>query len=100
MVISKKVMRSKRGERERRAVREGERTGGQRERKSGWWAAPSPPFVMVGIGVASSLPCVVVDVGKPRRRHPFSLTSFVAVRSCPSRAAKLFGVAGLAFGVG
>ena len=63
MVISKKVMRSKRGERERRAVREGERTGGQRERKSGWWAAPSPPFVMVGIGVASSLPCVVVDVG-------------------------------------
>ena len=29
MVISKKVMRSKRGERERQAVREVERTGGQ-----------------------------------------------------------------------
>ena len=62
MVISKGLMRSKGGERERRAVREGERTGGQGDRKSSWWAAPSPPFVIVGVGVALSSPCVVVDV--------------------------------------
>ena len=42
MVTSKKVMISKRGERERRAEREGECTGGQRDRKSSWWAVPSP----------------------------------------------------------
>ena len=52
MVISKGLMRSKGGE----------RTGGQGDRKRGWWAAPSLPFVMVGIGVASWSPCVVVDV--------------------------------------
>ena len=80
MVISKKVMRSKRGERERRAVREGERTGGPREQKSHWWAAPLPPFVMVGIGVASSLPCVVVDIGVTL----LSSSIFVdVVRCCP-----------------
>ena len=62
MVISKGLMRSKGGERERRAVREGEHTGGQGDRKSGQWAAPSPPFVMVGVGVASSSPCIVVDI--------------------------------------
>ena len=62
MVISKGLMRSKGGERERRAVREGECTGGQGDRKSGWWAAPSPPLGLVGVGVASSSPCVVVDV--------------------------------------
>ena len=97
MVTSKKVMRSKRGERERRAEREGERTGGQQDWKSGWWAAPSLPFMMVGVGVASSLPCVVVDIGIA------SSSSFVfvnVVRCCPSHTVKLFCVAGLAFGVG
>ena len=80
MVISKGLMRSKGGERERRAVREGERTGGQGDRKSGWWAAPSPPFVMVGVGVTPSLPCVVVDVGVASS----SSSVFVnVVRCCP-----------------
>ena len=32
---------------------------GQRDRERSWWAAPSSPFVMVGIGVAWSSPFVV-----------------------------------------
>ena len=50
------MVRSKRGERERRAERKGEHTG------SGW-AAPSLPFVRVGVGVALSSPFVGVGVG-------------------------------------
>ena len=63
MVISKGAVRSKRGERKRQALREGECTGGQGDRKSSWLAVPLPPFMMVGIGVALSLPCMVVDTG-------------------------------------
>ena len=53
------MVRNKRGERERREVREGERTGEQWDRK----AVPSSSFVMVGVGVASSSPFVVMGVG-------------------------------------
>ena len=53
------MVRNKRGERERREVREGEHTGEQWDRK----AVPSLSFVMVGIGVASSSPFVVVGIG-------------------------------------
>ena len=53
------MVRDKRGERERREVREGERTGEQWDRK----AVPLSSFVMVGVGVASSSPFVVVGVG-------------------------------------
>ena len=49
-------MRSKKGERERQAERKGECTGS-------WWAAPSLPFVRVGVGVASSSPFVGVGIG-------------------------------------
>ena len=53
------MVRNKRGERERREVREGECTGEQWDLK----AVPSLSFVMVGIGVASSSLFVVVGVG-------------------------------------
>ena len=49
-------MRSKRGERERRAERKGGRTGS-------WWAAPSLPFVRVGVGVALLSLFAMVGVG-------------------------------------
>ena len=53
------MVRNKRGERERRKVREGERTGGQWDQK----AVPSSSFVMVGVGVTSLSPFVVVGIG-------------------------------------
>ena len=49
------MVRSKRGERERQAERKGERTGS-------WCAAPSLPFMMVNVGVASLSLFVVVGV--------------------------------------
>ena len=49
------VVRSKRGERERQAERKGEHTGS-------WWAVPSLSFMMVGVGIATSSPFMVVHV--------------------------------------
>ena len=100
-------MKNKRGEKERRAVREGERTGRQWDRES------SALVVIRDGGRWRRLVVAVRGGGRWRRllvvirlRSPW--TSFVTayratlsvVRSYPSRVVKPFCVGGLAFGVG
>ena len=101
------MVRNKRGERERREVREGEHTGGQWDRES------STLVVIRDGGCWRRLVVAVHGGGRWRRflviisfRSP--LPSFATVRraplsvvlSYPSRIVELFGVAGLAFGIG
>ena len=76
------MVRSQAEERERRADRKGERTGG-------WWAAPSLPFMMRG-----HWHCLIVAVrGGMRSRClvivTHLLTSFIAVHRAPLSIARL-----------
>ena len=101
------VVRNKRGEMQRREVREGERTGGQ-------WDRESSTLVVIRDGGRWHRLVVAVHGGGCWRhlliviRFRSLLLSFATIHCAPlsvvlsylSCIVELFGVAGLAFGVG